>query len=66
VAESRDVGDDNQGSNTAILRLAQGDEVWVAHFAARPDVHGDDAERTSSFSGIQLFEEDVHGPVVVG
>ena len=66
MADSRDVADDNQGSNTAILRLAQGDEVWVAHFAARHAVHGDAAERTTSFSGVQLFQEEATGPVVVG
>ena len=57
VAESTGVADDNQGSSTAILRVKQGDQVWLSHYSSFPNIHGDDVERTTSFTGILLFEE---------
>ncbi|XP_060580171.1 uncharacterized protein LOC132736970 isoform X2 [Ruditapes philippinarum] len=55
VAESRDDWDDNQGSNSVVLRLNQGDEVWTSHYFSYPDVFGDDTERTASFMGVLLY-----------
>ena len=57
MAESRDDTDDNQGSNTVLLRVNQGDQVWTAHYSSYPDIYGDDNERTSSFSGVLLYED---------
>ena len=57
VAESRDDTDDNQGSNTVLLRVNQGDQVWTAHYSSYPDIYGDDNERTTSFSGVLLYED---------
>ncbi|XP_045211142.2 uncharacterized protein LOC123562575 [Mercenaria mercenaria] len=54
VAESRSDGDDNQGSNTVVLRLNQGDEVWTAHYGGT-DIYGADNERTTSFTGVLLY-----------
>lgn len=56
VAESRLDHDDNQGSNTAILRVNQGDQVWVAEYAGTHHIHGHNVERSTSFSGVLLYE----------
>ena len=36
AVESRYGGDDNQGSNTTILRIKQGDQVWLSHLNEYP------------------------------
>lgn len=58
MAESRDDADDNQGSNSAVLRLSQGDEVWTSHYSSFPDMFGDDGERTTSFMGVLLYMDE--------
>lgn len=59
VAESRLEKDDNQGSNTAVLRLAQGDEVWTVHKSGGTETYGAQADRETSFMGVLLYETEV-------
>jgi len=63
VAESHFDKEDHQGSNTALVRLSQGDAVWVS-LSNGNDVHGRSDERTISFSGV-LLAEDIQ-PIIVG
>ena len=49
VAESRDEADDNQGSSTAILKLALDDEVWIVHESGNNEVFGSPTDRQTSF-----------------
>ena len=56
VAESRDEADDNQGSSTAILKLALDDEVWIVHESGNNEVFGSPTDRQTSFTGTLLYE----------
>lgn len=60
IAESQTDREDNQGSSSVVIRVQAGDDVWVSH--TNPNsltyIHGDDQERTSSFMGVLLYEEE--------
>ena len=47
-----------------VIRVQAGDDVWVSHTNGYQHVHGDDQERTSSFMGVLLYEEE--GSTIVG
>lgn len=46
---------DLQGSNTAVIRLKLGDEVWVDALSYRGHVEGDDSRRFTTFTGVYLY-----------
>ncbi|XP_052762171.1 uncharacterized protein LOC128204803 [Mya arenaria] len=64
VAESYTDTEDNQGSNTAVLMMSRGDEVWVAHEGSADRIHGDQVERSTSFTGALLVQTEDNGPIV--
>ncbi|KAL3870858.1 hypothetical protein ACJMK2_038893 [Sinanodonta woodiana] len=57
VAESTQLRDDEMGTNVAILRLDQGDAVWIAHhdLGNTRDIFSSDSLRVVTFSGALLF-----------
>ncbi|KAK3577805.1 hypothetical protein CHS0354_024849 [Potamilus streckersoni] len=57
VAESTQIRDDEMGTNVAILRLDQGDAVWIAHhdLGNTRDIFSSDSLRVVTFSGALLF-----------
>lgn len=60
VAESRGSLEDDQGSNTVVLRLAGGDEVWTSHYdSEEEELYGDRVARGTSFTGVLLYELEV-------
>lgn len=59
MAESRAEGDDNQGSNIAVLKLSQGDEVWTVHNSQNSETYGSPNDRETSFMGVLLYETEI-------
>lgn len=55
VAEAQGGTHDAQGGNTALLRLAASDNVWVNVVSANSHIEGDPQFRFTSFSGFYLF-----------
>lgn len=60
MAESQDELDDNQGSNSAVLKLDQGDEVWAVHRSGNSETYGNPSDRETSFMGVLLYEVEVN------
>lgn len=57
MAETRNSYDDNQGSNSAVLKLDAGDEVWTSYFhTGSGELFGDTEARGTSFMGVLLYE----------
>ena len=54
VAETLTETDDDQGSNTVVIRLQDGDSVWVSGNYDNHHVEGSEF-RISSFTGVFLF-----------
>jgi hypothetical protein len=54
VAETRHRAEDAQGGNSVVIRLKQGDAVWISNRYNGFHIEGD-ASRISSFTGLFLY-----------